>query len=474
MLLALSLSTALADDPAKIVSVSLSWTKPPAEAARWLGDENEVLHTLDEELAKRGLEGTDGATLDVEVTSLVCRVRAEASCTVTTRFVLKGDPAHTLDRTITEERTSSGPGAARFAARSAVRGAFATVLSEGPFASLDPNGIGDRPPTWKAPVTLAACPEATLTLPKDLPTIMAATGTVRFDQGSGSGVTISPDGFVLTAAHVVGAANGGTLTYRLPDGKDLPATVVRTDWYQDVALLRVTADGPLVCVAPTAETQVVGVEIYAVGSPLGEDLSQTVSKGIVSGLRKIEELRFIQTDAPVNPGNSGGPLVDLSGHVVGIVTFKVIRGEGLAFGVPMATATDRLGFALGAKTDGDFAPGWRGRRAGGAPVTVRAAATEPVPDVPETSIERSNYDGGAAKGGLAIAGYVGISVGGPIVLATVLLRMGGLNGQDAPFLPPLELIGWPLLVGGVGCAIGSALVDDPGLVVGPGFVAARF
>jgi S1-C subfamily serine protease len=160
--------------------------------------------------------------------------------------------------------------------------------------------------------------------------------------GGGSGVLIAPDGYALTNAHVVAGTAGIEAT--LSDGRTLIADVVGDDPATDLALLRLPADGLPCGVLGDSNALRVGDAVIAVGSPYG--LSFTVTSGIVSALgrtlpggggRVIEGV--IQTDAPLNPGNSGGPLLDAEGAVVGINTAIVPSAQGLCFAVPARTAS---------------------------------------------------------------------------------------------------------------------------------------
>lgn len=170
--------------------------------------------------------------------------------------------------------------------------------------------------------------------------ILEAVVTVSAGSGHGSGFFISADGLVMTNAHVVGNANRVRVT--LNTGRSLYGEVVRMDAARDVALVRVEPQEirPL----PLRFTPVKQAEkVYAIGTPTLESLSSTITSGIVSAIRAPDSPKagFIQSDAPVSPGNSGGPLLDDRGNVVAITVLKV-RGENLNLFIPIASALDAM------------------------------------------------------------------------------------------------------------------------------------
>ncbi|HEV3066836.1 MAG TPA: trypsin-like peptidase domain-containing protein, partial [Streptosporangiaceae bacterium] len=163
----------------------------------------------------------------------------------------------------------------------------------------------------------------------------------------GSAVVFTADGFLLTNAHVVGQATGGTAAFW--DGSTAPFTVVGADPLSDLAVVRATGATPPPAVLGEADSLVVGQLVVAVGNPLG--LAGSVTAGVVSALgrsmpagqqRIIEDV--IQTDAALNPGNSGGALADSRARVVGINT--AVAGVGLGLAVPINATTRRIVSAL--------------------------------------------------------------------------------------------------------------------------------
>jgi len=173
-------------------------------------------------------------------------------------------------------------------------------------------------------------------------------GSPRGEMASGSGFIVSRDGYILTNNHVVDGAT--KVTVRLLDRREFPARVVGTDPATDVAVLKVEASGLTPAPFGDSDASRVGEWVLAVGNPLGENLTFTVTQGIISAKGRALDLPnrsqssimdFIQTDAAINPGNSGGPLVNVRGEVIGInsaIASPTGVSAGYGFAVPINLA----------------------------------------------------------------------------------------------------------------------------------------
>lgn len=247
-------------------------------------------------------------------------------------------------------------------------------------------GLADRPPS-NAPLHPTSAP---VSLPAPVPVAMPTAQTASLAQPSpaastptlteavartrdavvnigtvgtlGAGVIVTPDGTIVTNFHVIAdalraprrglfPAFGGdavperlsrpTVSARFEDGRELSALVVVADAEQDLAILRLIPDDPEERFAAVAlgdsSGAAVGQEVFAIGNPFG--LSHTVSRGIISAVDRTgilaNRVPLLQLDASINVGNSGGPLFDLSGQLLGIVTAKNREGQGIAFAVPV-------------------------------------------------------------------------------------------------------------------------------------------
>ena len=167
-------------------------------------------------------------------------------------------------------------------------------------------------------------------------------------QGTGSGVIISPDGYILTNNHVAGKAT--KMKVKLSDGRELTAKLVGADPETDLAVIKIEASGLTYAKLGNSDNLEQGEWVIALGSPFG--LDQTMTAGIVSAIGRDlsgtgqQFTKFIQTDASINPGNSGGPLINMNGEVVGINSMIYSRSgasEGIGFSIPSNLASKVYG-----------------------------------------------------------------------------------------------------------------------------------
>jgi S1-C subfamily serine protease len=273
---------------------------------------------------------------------------------------------------------------------------------------------------------------------KALPSVVNITSTaVAFDffnrpvpqQGQGSGFVLDKEGHILTNNHVIDNAQRVEVT--LGDKHKYKAVVVGIDKHHDLALLQITAPNLVPATLAESSSLVVGQRVYAIGNPFG--LSGTMTRGIISAIRSIgvessspiEDA--IQTDAAVNPGNSGGPLLNSRGEVIGITTLIASNGSdqsaGIGFAIPINTAKAVLD---------DFARYGRVRRPSldivTFPVGPDVADQIGLPTDYGVLIEQVTPGGAAAKAGLhggnqrVYQGNMPVMLGGDLIV--------GIDGQQ--------------------------------------------
>ncbi len=195
------------------------------------------------------------------------------------------------------------------------------------------------------PLQIVSGPTVTGGVSKAASQLQRAVVTVESGVGSGSAFFISRDGYLLTNEHVVGGAT--FVRVRLADGRSVVGEVVRTNKQYDVALLR-TDPVNFDVLALRGDEARVGEDVYAIGSPFGKELSGTLTRGVLSAKRVMEGIPYLQSDAAVNPGNSGGALVDGEGRVLGIAQLQS-SGQGVNLFIPIEEALVRLSLGVGGK-----------------------------------------------------------------------------------------------------------------------------
>ena len=227
-------------------------------------------------------------------------------------------------------------------------------------------GATEPPPIATAPQTTGSIEPIAAAAAKVSPAVVQ----LDTNSGTGSGVIYDAEGYILTAAHVVG--NASNVTVRFADGSRTTGTVLGADETSDVAVVAIEPDEVLaVAVLALGADLAVGQTAVAVGSPFR--LEQTVTSGIISAIERIvgpDRISMVQTDAAINPGNSGGPLVDINGHVIGINDLIFTNsgdnaGVGFAISIDLAkivadqitagepVALSLLGVEMAAAPDGD-------------------------------------------------------------------------------------------------------------------------
>ncbi len=178
---------------------------------------------------------------------------------------------------------------------------------------------------------------------KVAPSVVGITGQSSQGEYVGTGIIMTEDGYIMTNAHVV---NGmGNLTVTLNDGSEESAELIGLDTQTDLAIIKINKSGLTAAEFGDSDTLKVGQEVVAIGNPLGLDFAGSVTTGIISGLdREVDMgdavMNYIQTNAAINSGNSGGPLVNSEGQVIGVNSAKISTtvAEGMGFAIPINDA----------------------------------------------------------------------------------------------------------------------------------------
>lgn len=232
----------------------------------------------------------------------------------------------------------------------AIVGAILKAAGDPGFASIVARRERDSDSAARSPETtqIAACRRRDASdLPADLPSTLRAVVEIQVGSLGGTGVIVSPDGWVLTAAHVV--ADAPEIWVRLDAGALLPAEVHAVEARSDLALLRIQGrEHPCVPLRTAAEKLELGSDVFAINISIGDDREPTVTRGVVSGFPEQEGQRFIQTDASLNPGSSGGPLLSPDGSIAGITVAKLVGNaiEGTGLAVPIEEVVRHLSIRI--------------------------------------------------------------------------------------------------------------------------------
>ncbi len=196
---------------------------------------------------------------------------------------------------------------------------------------------------------ISESPEETLQLQEIYKKVIVSVVSITASSGgsttTGTGIIMSSDGYIITNCHVISDAQ--TVTALISSGEEFVATVIGSDETSDLAVMKIDASDLTPAEFGSSDILEVGDAVVAIGDPLGIELRGTMTDGIICGLSRdvqVEDrtLTLIQTNAALNSGNSGGPLVNMSGQVIGINTMKLSSSytsvEGIGFAIPISTA----------------------------------------------------------------------------------------------------------------------------------------
>lgn len=265
-----------------------------------------------------------------------------------------------------------------------------------------------------------------------------ALGANGQPRGQGSGVVFTPDGYALTNSHVVSGA--ARVRASLTDGRSFDAVLVGDDPETDTAVLRLSGAGLPAAELGRSSALRVGELVVAIGNPLG--FQCTLTAGIVSALGRTLRSRsgrliesVVQTDAPLNPGNSGGPLVAGSGKVVGINTATILPAQGLCFAIGIDTALD---VAVRLMRDGRVRRSRLGLASQTVPIETRLRRALGITQRSGVLVSEAAPGGPAAQAGLQPGDVVIGFAGAPVASVDDLHRL--LTGERAGTPVPVEIV----------------------------------
>lgn len=424
---------------------------------RALGAESVVFDQDNSEKARLVLGGT--------VTELRCRPigRRERRCGIGIVWELLDRESGQVTYRVLTRHGADGDEPARVADQ-LIWGAFYSLLARHKFVDRVRLRAVEQP-TF-APAKIRRCSKGDAPMPSSAETIMAATVTVEAGDRLGSGTLISPEGHVLTAAHVV--TERGTIRVQPRNAPKVEAALLRKHDGADVALLQMRTPAEVPCVPFRDGPVSVGDDLFAIGSPLAKELSFTLTRGVVSGLRQIDGMSLVQTDASINRGNSGGPLVDVNGRLVAVVSWKAagVGVEGIAFGVPVGEALSRLQVAAGEATETAALTPLSTQPPGS---LVVDDAADPVPalsdDSPSNPRPRTRKSKTASA--LSFAGWASAGVGAAGVGATYFAfkqKEDALTQDEFDGVRLLNDLSWVLVAAGAGLVVTSELLPREPLV----------
>jgi putative serine protease PepD len=347
--------------------------------------------------------------------------------------------------------------------------ALAPVLACGALALGACTATTPPAPTAAPGTTRPTVCDATAVAASVLPSVVTITAGNATGAMTGSGEVVRADGYILTNNHVVApAAAGGALQVRFSDGASVPATIVGRDVATDLAVVRVNTGAPLPVIAFGTSSDVrMGEPVIAAGAPLG--LSSSLSTGIVSALERTVHvpaengqvavlLSAVQTDAALNPGNSGGALVDCSGALIGVPT--AIASVSTPTSTPSVGGSIGIGFAIPvdlARTVGDelIATGVVSHSYFGLEVAEIPPST-PGQDTHSAGLSVTAVDpaGPAARAGLLVGDVITAVAGAPALTATQLALLTITT-------KPGETVGLTYVRGGVHTDVTLTLTAPP-------------